>query len=365
MSLKPPYYAKWLLSKFIKDEFEEEVMGDLDEKFYATLKSKTTTRAKLNYWYQVLNYIRPFALKNKWSNSKYSIMYQNYFKIHWRNLIGNKGFSFINIAGLAIGMAVALIIGIWIQYEVSYNTYHPEYDRVAQVYQNQTFETEVETWQGQAQQLAPALKDDYPNLFEHAVTSSYNNSYVFKAGNKILNKRGVFIQEGGAEIVGIEMIEGSKDALKDNASILISESFASAFFENESPIGQSVMMPNKEYLEVAGVFKDIKGNTKFDEVDYLGSWGFYSDMRNLEGRSWGASWFRTFVKLKEGVDMQSASLAIKDVKMRRTEEDDKRFKPEIFLHPMSRWNLYGDFTNGVNTHNFLLTGIVCYGFTYR
>lgn len=344
-----PKLAERLLLWFLKEDIAEEVLGDLDEKFYQTLKIKSTTRAKLNYWYQVFNYLRPFAFKNYRSNLKFYIMYQNYFKIHWRNLIRNKGFSFINITGLALGMAVALIVAIWIQYEVSYNTYHPEYNRVAQVYQNQTFETEIETWQGQAQQLAPALQEDYSNLFEFAVTSSYNNSYIFKAGDKVLERRGVFIQDGGADIVGIQMLEGSKDALKDYASILISESFAAAFFENESPVGQMVMMPNKENLIVAGVFKDIKGNTKFDEIDYLGSWGFYSDMRNLEGRSWGASWFRTFVKLKEGVDMQSASLAIKDVKLRRAEDSDKRFKPEIFLHPMSKWHLYGEFTNGINT----------------
>ncbi len=348
--MPPPKLAQKLLSWFIKDELIEEVLGDLDEKFNTTLKSKTTTRAKLNYWYQVLHYVRPFAIKNYKSNSKFLIMYQNYFKIHWRNLIRNKGFSFINIAGLAIGMTVALIVGIWIQYEVSYNTYHPENDRIAQVYQNQTFETEVETWQGQALQLAPALREDYPNLFEIAVTSSYNNSNVFKAGDKVLKKRGIFIQDGGADIVGIQMLEGSIDALKNPASILISESFAEAFFENESPVGQSVMLSNEKFLEVAGVFKNIKGNTKFDEIDYLGSWGFYNQMRDLEGNvSWGASWFRTFIKLKDGVDMQSASLAIKDVKLRRTEDDDKRFKPEIFLHPMSRWHLYGEFTNGVNT----------------
>lgn len=357
MDVKPPKYAQKLLEWFIRDELAEEVLGDLDEKFHTTVTVKTTTRAKRNYWYQVLNYIRPFALKNLKSNlsvvrraQNLITMYRNYFKLHWRNLINNKGFSFINIFGLAVGMSVALMIGIWIEYETSYNKYHPEYDRIAQVYQNQTFETEVQTWQGQALQLAPALREDYSNLFEHAVTSSYNNSYIFKVGDKVLNKRGIFIQDGGADILGIEMVEGSRDALKNYASILISESFAESFFDGKSPIGQSVMMPNKKFLEVAGVFMNIKGNTKFDEIDYIGSWGFYDEMRNLEGRvGWGASWFRVFVKLKEGVNMESASLAIKDVKLRRTEEDDQRFKPEIFLHPMSKWHLYGEYTNGVNT----------------
>ncbi|MEM9855830.1 MAG: ABC transporter permease [Bacteroidota bacterium] len=355
--VKPPKYAQKLLQWFIKDELAEEVFGDLDEKFYATAAQKTAALASRNYWYQVLNYLRPFAIKkykSKLSALKRAqnliTMYKNYFKLHWRNLVNNKGFSFINISGLAVGMAVALMIGIWIQYEIGYDKYHPEYDRIAQVYQNQTFESDIETWQGQALQLAPALHEDYPNLFEHAVTSSYNNSYIFKVGDKVLNKRGIFIQDGGADILAIEMVEGSRDALKDYASILISESFAESFFDGESPIGKSVMMPNKKLLKVAGVYKNIKGNTKFDEIDYIGSWGFYDEMRNLEGRvGWGASWFRVFVKLKEDVNMESASLAIKDVKLRRAGEDDQRFKPEIFLHPMSKWHLYGEYKNGVNT----------------
>jgi len=350
-SSSSPRLPQKLLEWFIKDELAEEVIGDLEEKYNNALKSKSTTRAKLNYWYQVFHYLRPFAIKNYRSNSTHFIMYQNYFKIHWRNLITNKGFSFINIAGLAIGMAVALIVSIWIQNEVGYNTYHPEYDRMAQVYQNQTFESDIQTWQGQALQLAPVLRQDYSNLFEFVVTSSYNNSYTFKVKDKVLKKRGIFIESEGPELIDIQMLEGSRIALKIPNSILISESFAKAFFEDEPALGQTVMMPNKKTLEVAGVYKDIKGNSKFDEIDYIGEWTFYEDMRNLKGRvSWGASWFRVFVKLKDGVNVESASLAIKDVKLKNMGEDEgKRFSPELFLHPMSKWHLYSEYTNGVNS----------------
>src|SRR5260221_4651973 len=111
----PPQFAKKLLTWFLRDDLAEEVHGDLEEKFVAMVKNKSLLRAKLNYWYQVVNYIRPFAIRKKKSrSSNHYDMFQNYFKIGFRNLTRNKGYSFINIGGLAIGMAVAMPIGLWI-----------------------------------------------------------------------------------------------------------------------------------------------------------------------------------------------------------------------------------------------------------
>ncbi|MEM6359887.1 MAG: ABC transporter permease [Bacteroidota bacterium] len=351
MDVKPPYYAGKLLCWFIKDELAEEVLGDLDEKFHHTRSNKTTTRAKLNYWYQVFNYVRPFAIKNKRSNSNNLVMIKNYFKIHWRNTLRHKAFSSINIAGLALGMAVALLIGVWIEYETSFNKYHESYDRIAQVYQNQTFESEIQTWQGQALQLAPILRQDYTNLFEHVVTSSYNNSYVFKADDKVIRKRGVFIEPEGPEIISIKMIQGSRKALEQPNTILISESFKNSFFGDQPAMGESVTLADDRTLVVAGIYEDIHGNTKFNEIDYMGEWEFYKDMRDLEGRvGWGASWFRVFVKLQDGANSETASMAINQVKYDNMPEDQgKRFKPELFLHPMAKWRLYSEYTNGINS----------------
>ncbi|MEO1098266.1 MAG: permease prefix domain 2-containing transporter, partial [Bacteroidota bacterium] len=131
----PPKLAESLLERLIKDELVEEVLGDLDEKFYQTLKVKTTIRAKLYYWYQVLNYIRPFALKKYRSNSNNTDMFKNYFKVSFRNLRKNKGYSFINLGGLAFGITVTLLISLWVHDELSFNTYHTNHNRIARVIQ--------------------------------------------------------------------------------------------------------------------------------------------------------------------------------------------------------------------------------------
>ncbi|MEM9859161.1 MAG: permease prefix domain 2-containing transporter, partial [Bacteroidota bacterium] len=101
----PPKLAEKLLTGLLKDELIEEVLGDLDEKFYATLKSKTSTQAKFNYWYQVLSYLRPFAVKKYRSNSNHMTMYKHNLKIAYRHIHKNKGYSFINIFSLTVGIA--------------------------------------------------------------------------------------------------------------------------------------------------------------------------------------------------------------------------------------------------------------------
>src|SRR5690606_13764639 len=110
------------------------VQGDLDERFYAVLKKESSWKATINYWYEVINYLRPFAIRKSISIplNQYA-MFQSYFKIGYRNLFRNKGYSSINIGGLAIGMAVAVLIGLWIHDELSFDKYHANYDRLTQV----------------------------------------------------------------------------------------------------------------------------------------------------------------------------------------------------------------------------------------
>jgi putative ABC transport system permease protein len=133
-NLKPPEYARKILISFLRNDLAEEVQGDLEENFYTTVKNKSPLRAQLNYWYQVMNYLRPFAIrktKNIYINDY--AMFQNYFKIGWRNMKRNVGYTFINVGGLAVGMAVAILNGLWIWDELSFNKYYENYDRIAQV----------------------------------------------------------------------------------------------------------------------------------------------------------------------------------------------------------------------------------------
>ena len=118
----PPRLAQRLLLRFLRNDLAEEVLGDLDEKFYTLLKSKSPLRAKLNYWFQGFNYMRPFAVsKSKSAHLNHYVMFQSYFKIGWRNLLKNKLFSVINISGMAISIASFLIISFFVYDEFRFD----------------------------------------------------------------------------------------------------------------------------------------------------------------------------------------------------------------------------------------------------
>ena len=341
--------ARRFLRWFLREELAEEVEGDLEEKFYATAEGSSLRRARLNYWYQVLHYLRPFAIRNLTSlyHPTHYAMYRNYLKIGWRNLFRQKGYSFINIGGLAVGMAVALLIGLWIHDELSFNKYHQNYDRLAWVMQNQTFGEEgIQTWTSQAMQLAPELRDNYGAYFEHVVMTSFPQDRTLRKDNKALAKTGIFIEPAAPEMLTLRMLSGTRQGLTEPGSVLLPESTARAFFGDQDPIDQMLLLDEQE-VKVTGVYENLPRNSSFAEVEFIASWELH--VQGLpDWLGWGNSWFQTIVQIADHAEMNQVSEAIKEAKRKRVDESDARFKPELFLQPMSKVNLYSDFEQGVN-----------------
>jgi putative ABC transport system permease protein len=163
----PPKLATRLLLFFLKENLSEEVQGDLDERFYLTMKSRSALKAKIDYWFQVLNYIRPFAIKNVhvvYLNS--AGMYQNYIKIAYRNLMRQKLYSVINIGGLAAGLASFIIILLYVRHEFSFDTFYNDADRIYRVYQKQSGNVFLgsDLFGVTPSQLASVLEEEMPRL---------------------------------------------------------------------------------------------------------------------------------------------------------------------------------------------------------
>jgi len=168
----PPKLAAKILLRFLRRDLVEEVQGDLEEKFYSTLKTKGKLGADLNYWRQVLNYARPFAIqKLQPFHSNHFAMLQSYFKIGWRNLLKGKGYSFINIAGLACGMSIAMLIGLWIYDELSFNKYNRNYDHVVQVFQHQSIGDGTSTYASLPLPLATELRNNHHDNLDRIAAS--------------------------------------------------------------------------------------------------------------------------------------------------------------------------------------------------
>ena len=163
-------------------------------------------------------------------------MIKSYFKIAWRNLINSKGYSALNIGGLAVGMAVALLIGLWIYDELSFNKYHKNYDRIGQVMINENFNGQRSTSLSLPRPLEFELRNKYAAPFKHIVMSRYTEGHILSVGDKKISKTGRFMQEGAPEMLTLDMESGSWTGLKDMHSIMLASSTAKALFNDENPI---------------------------------------------------------------------------------------------------------------------------------
>jgi len=146
-------------------------------------------------------------------------MLRSYFKIGWRNLLRYKGYSAINIAGLAMGMAVAILIGLWMYDELSFDSYHPNHDRIAQVMQHQDFNGAVSTGISMPAVMAEEIRNVYGTDFKYVLQSTWNSDHTLAYGDKIFLKAGSFIEPGVTDMLSLKMVAGTRDGLKDMNSI--------------------------------------------------------------------------------------------------------------------------------------------------
>ena len=279
-------------------------------------------------------------------------MLKNYFKIALRNLQKQKLYSFINIGGLATGMAVAMLIGLWIWDELSFDKTHDNYDRIALVMQNQTYEGEIETSFSQSMQLGAELRNNYGSYFKHVAMSSFTQNPILSFEEKTITKSGSFMEAAAPEVLSLKMLKGTQTGLQDPYSILISKSTAYALFGEADPMGKTVKIDNRFDVKVTGVYEDLPGNSTMNDLFFIAHLDLLvkSGNRNL---GWVNNWLMVLVQLEENVDFNKASMAIKDAKLKNVDQDLAKFKPELFLHPMSKWRLYSDFENGVNTGGYI------------
>src|ERR1700748_1784407 len=149
-------------------------------------------------------------------------MIKNNLRIAWRNLIKNKASSLINIGGLAVGMAVVMMIGMCIYDELSYDKYHKNYNRVAQVIQNVTNNGEVQTWTSVPYPLAEELRKNYGRDFKRVVMQAQRGDHILSFGKKKIKKQGAYFEKGFPEMLNLKMLRGEWKALDDPSSIFLS-----------------------------------------------------------------------------------------------------------------------------------------------
>lgn len=278
-------------------------------------------------------------------------MLRSYIKIAFRNLIKNKTHAFINIVGLSTGMAVAMLIGLWIYDELSYNTIHRNYDRIAKIRQHISVNGEINTDKTVPWPLATELRTNYSSYFKYIVVSSHRGGHILSAGGKNITQYGVYLEPQAPDMLTLNMLHGSRTGLQDPSSILLSQSAAKAFFGEEDPINQVIQIDNKENVKVTGVYEDLPANSTFTHVKFIAPFELYVRnapwIKNAE-HAWDKNLVQAYVQIADGVSMDKVSALIRDLKLQHVSKEQAKYNPVLFLEPMSKWYLHAEYENGVN-----------------
>lgn len=291
-------------------------------------------------------------------------MFKNYFKIAFRNLIKNKVYSFINISGLAIGMAATILIGLWIADELNFNNHYKNKDSIAQIYQSQTSNGNISTGPSIPRPLEFALRQDHNDNFKHIVMASWEQPRYLKFGETNIYKSGNAMQEAAPDMLGLDIIAGLKNGLKEKNSIMLAESAANTLFGNETALGKVIKVNSEDDLMVTAIYKDIPANNSFSEMKYIIPWKHYVTTQEWIKRSkdnWENNSFQLFVQINENTSMDFVTSKISDVK-KNADPELVQYNPQLFLFPMEEWHLRSDFENGVQSggriENVWLFGVI-------
>ncbi|MEO6719470.1 MAG: ABC transporter permease, partial [Ferruginibacter sp.] len=268
-------------------------------------------------------------------------MIKSFFTIAWRNLLRKKSFSFINITGLSIGMAAAVLILLWIQSEVSYDKFHTKKDRLFQVWNRYNNNGSTNCWHNTPKVMASALQQDYPEI-EKTARVNFFPPVLFSVGEKRLQGRGNLVDSSFLQLFTFPVLKGNlKTALIGPYSIALTETLAKNIFGNEDPMGKTIKVDNNDNFTVTAVLKDPPLNSKF-QFEFLASWA-YMRLKGWDDDNWANNSIATYVLLKSKSSLASIEPKIKTIR-KKYDKDDPRI--ETFLYPVTRDHLYATFEDG-------------------
>jgi putative ABC transport system permease protein len=345
----PPKLATQVLLFFLRDDFVEEVQGDLEEKFLITAKNRSLFRAQLNYWYQVLNYLRPFALrKTRYFYLNSSGMYRNYFKITIRNLVKQKLYSTINIGGLAAGLSCSIIIVLYVQHEFSFDRFYNNSDHIYRVFQKQSGNVFLgsDFFAVTPSQLASVMEEEFPEVV--AATSVDDQTALLSTSKNSFWEKGIGGDHHFFDVFRIPFLEGNaKHALKDPKSIILTKSLARKIFPSDDALGQFLKYQNEASYLVTGIIDDPPSNSSFQYSYIINIHSNYWYGENLKRSKWNNNNIHTFFLMAEGADPEKLTSQFPTlIKKYRDPVDyaDYPFKDEYEIQPLPSMYM----TSGIN-----------------
>lgn len=343
---------KWTI-KFLRlicpDNLIEEIEGDLFERFNKDLKIFGLSKARKRFAWNSIKYLRPGILfRNKLTvNLNQFYMLTNYFKVAYRVMFRNKTFSSINILGLAVGMTGALLLFLWIHEEFSFEDFHSDKDRIYKAWNRTNENGQINCWDNTPRILAPTLVEEFAPVENSVSFALWGSKQLFNYGNtRLLKTSGAYTDSEFLNIFSFPLLKGDANkALAEPTSIVLTESFANQLFGDNEPFGETITLEESGYkfeFKVTGILKNLPSNTDF-KFDYLISFKFLESLGEND-RNWDNNSVSTYVKIKEGTEINEFNNIVKDIKKKHSQDGQRS---EIFLYPLTKMRLYSRFENGV------------------
>jgi putative ABC transport system permease protein len=278
-------------------------------------------------------------------------MLRNYLTVAFRTLWRDRLQSGINVLGLALGMACALLMGLLIADELSYDQFHTKGNRLYKAYNRSVFEGKIHCWGVTPAPLAPTLKAEYTGI---AATTRYTwpNPYLAVYGRQRLKLSTVFVDPDFLTMFSFPLVQGqAKTALSSPKSVVLTQKTARKLFGSTDPIGKLVRFDNQYDMLVSGVMQDLPTNTDFD-FEVLLPYSFIKTVYGYDDVYWGNNSYQTFVELAPQASLATVNANIRQVTIQHSKQQEDN---EVFLYPFERLRLYGQFENGVEA-----SGVIVY-----
>ncbi|RAW00378.1 ABC transporter permease [Pseudochryseolinea flava] len=343
--IKPPSIFLRFFRWFCDPALVEDIEGDLTEMFYRDAESKSISAARFKFSLNIMRLFRPGIIKKfgRQPFTQTSPMFRNYFITSIRSLMRSKGFSAINIVGLAVGLATFSMISLYVYHELSFDRYHSKGDRIFRIVENLRTENELLLQSTSSPPMGPRMLKDFPEVENYVrfqkwnLLAQYDDVTDYEPDSYIADST-VF------DVFDFKLVKGDKrTALREPYSIVLTQSMATKYFGDEEPLGKMLKMDYDQF-KVTGIVADVQENSHFTFSNLISFSTWSKNQKENEQNAWFWNGFHTYVLLRDADAVHNVRSKMKDFIARNIEKGGMYYEDlplqelsSIYMAPQRSW----------------------------